>query len=788
MRTRNLVFVFSVFLASTLLTLSLQSRTPEPQPYAAQGDSSTKAKQAGGKAKAKSATKTKSTTKNKTKAAASKTARARRSQQTIAASSDLQPMARRLLDSPSSQNYAAVEAYAQKHSQSDSGALAWLAAGYTRHREREFDKAIAALKNAQPHAGELADYVAYFLGSSYFATGDASNAAATLKTFEDRYPDSLFLRNAVLDYARALIVLGEHQQAAALLGRYRDPIRADVEITLARALFQGGNTTAAAPILRNLYYTMPLADESAAAGDLLKSMKGVAEPSFAERRKRADLLAQGGRSSDAIAEYRQLQAAAGPELRADLEFAIGRTLRRAGRNTEARRVLEPLSPPAPQSAERLYYLVEIARSDGDPDRFHGLLQQLRESAPTSRWLEQALLSAGNMYLLKPDYDRAIDYYRELRDRFPQGDLAPYTHWKASWLALRQGRKEEARQDLEQLVARYPGSGHISNALYWRARIAEDDRDTTLAWAWYQKLTDRFPNYYYADRARERLSELKPPAKPVPDPVLERIPPVSLPSRHREVSDAPAGDPRLQKSRLLQNAAMYEFAARELQSAADHGANWAIVEMADMYNRSGLHHQALRMLKRTVPSYFAVDLDALPRPYWESLFPRPFWNDLERFARSNQLDPFLVASLIRQESEFNPGAVSRARALGLMQLLPTTGRQVARQIGVGFSSNQLLSPTPNLRLGTKHFRDLLDRFGGKVEYALAAYNAGAHRVDSWLENGPYRDTTEFVESIPFTETREYVQAIMRNATVYRKLYEDSRTANASSGDVSGRSSP
>jgi soluble lytic murein transglycosylase len=461
---------------------------------------------------------------------------------------------------------------------------------------------------------------------------------------------------------------------------------------------------------------------------------------------------------------------------------MGRTLRNSGRNREARQMLEALSPvSAGQKAERLYYLAEIARSEGDEGRFHSLLGELRASAPTSNWLEKALLSAGNMYLLKPDYDRAIDFYRELRDRFPSGDLAAYTHWKAAWLSLRQGRKDEARRDFEQQIARYPGSAQVSSALYWRARIAEEDGDGARAWAWYEKIVSRFPNYYYADRARERLAGLARPKTPVADPLLDKIPPMSLPSRHREVSDPPENNLRLQRSRLLQNAAMYEYAARELEPAARQGASWAVVEVTDMYKRGGYYFQALRTLKRLVPAYFSVDLEALPRPYWESLFPRAYWEDLEKYAGGNGLDPFLVASLIRQESEFNPEAVSRAQALGLMQLLPTTGRQVARQLGVPFSSGQLLLPEPNLRLGMKHFRDLLDRFDGKLEYALAAYNAGAHRVDSWLAIGPYRDLPEFVESIPFTETREYVQAILRNASVYRKLYEITRTTDAGRGE-------
>jgi soluble lytic murein transglycosylase len=129
----------------------------------------------------------------------------------------------------------------------------------------------------------------------------------------------------------------------------------------------------------------------------------------------------------------------------------------------------------------------------------------------------------------------------------------------------------------------------------------------------------------------------------------------------------------------------------------------------------------------------------------------------------------VASLIRQESAFNPNAVSRANALGLMQLMPKTGKLVAKQEKVRrFSATQLFTPATNLQLGTRYFRGMVDKFGS-FEYALAAYNAGSDRVDDWLKLGKYRDPQEFVESIPFTETREYVQAILRNENVYRQLY-------------------
>jgi soluble lytic murein transglycosylase len=205
------------------------------------------------------------------------------------------------------------------------------------------------------------------------------------------------------------------------------------------------------------------------------------------------------------------------------------------------------------------------------------------------------------------------------------------------------------------------------------------------------------------------------------------------------------------------------------AAEENKGAWLPGEIARMYEDAGRYDLAVESLKRAIPNYFALDLSALPRSYWEGLFPRPYWIDLKRFASANGLDPYLVASLIRQESEFNPGAVSNKNALGLMQLLPRVGKGVAKETKLKhFSPPQLFTPAVNLQLGTRYFRSMVDQFGG-FEYALAAYNAGDDRVRDWQSLGKYRDVQEFVESIPFTETREYVQAIMRNANLYRQLY-------------------
>jgi soluble lytic murein transglycosylase len=192
--------------------------------------------------------------------------------------------------------------------------------------------------------------------------------------------------------------------------------------------------------------------------------------------------------------------------------------------------------------------------------------------------------------------------------------------------------------------------------------------------------------------------------------------------------------------------------------------------AEIYSSYGETTRAIQSMKHSGISFFSLPLDQVPTVYWKLLFPQPYWSDLSADAQKNGLDPYLVASLIRQESEFNAGVVSHANAYGLMQLLPSVGKSMAKKQGMkGFNANGLLNPSVNLELGTKNLRLVLDRFDGQPEYALAAYNAGDVPVRQWMAIGNYKDIAEFVESIPYTETREYVQAILRNREIYRALY-------------------
>ncbi len=696
--------------------------------------------------------------------------RIKRMTRAFVASASLKPMASQLIEARTPAAYAGVEKYARQHAGTDAGAMAWLAIGYAHVLDREYAKAVAPLEKARPYAGELSDYVRYFQALAYGGTGQSEKVVATLKSFSNDCADSIFINDARAAYGEALVASGRAAEAISFLEANRAPARADAELALGHAYLHGGNPAKGVEILRHLYLTMPLSVEAVQAGTELIAKGSSLAGSYGELKHRASLLAQANRWPEAVREYRQLRTTAPPEERGEIEVRLGDALRHSGAVREGRDLLQGALTTGEVNAQRLYELVDIARAEGDESALLNYLAQLRQSAPASAWLQPALISAGNMCLLKTDYDHAIDYYREAQERFPEGSRAAYAHWKAAWLTYRQGRIEEAKKQFAEHVRRYPASPEIAAAVYWRGRIAEDEKELPLARAWYAKVAERYRNYYYGHLAAERLAKIgvSPTAH---DPLLDSIAPVAPFGAAAALTSIPPDTLRVEKSKLLENAGMADLAIKELRAAdGGKGANWATLEIARIYRDGGQYHRALRFMKSAVPSYFAIDMSVLPRPYWDYLFPRPYWTEVRRFAMENQLDPFLVAALIRQESEFNPGAISRANALGLMQLLPVTGRKTAKELHLSsFRTETLLVPNINLQLGTRYFREMIDHYNGQVEYALAAYNAGPNRVEEWLSAGNYRDVAEFVESIPFTETREYVQAIVRNARIYRRLY-------------------
>ena len=688
---------------------------------------------------------------------------------------ELKPLTDGLLGNRTSDTYSTIEAYIKKNEGTEAAALAWFALANARLQDKNYPAALLALENAQVKSGLLDDYIYYLRSQIYAELAMPERVLETLTDFRSRYPDSLWKSEAALAQAKALMSSGRERDAVNVLLENRSPGRADIELALGRAYLKAGERSQGVAILRRIFFRSPLSPEADLAASELKAFETrdkLPPVSFSEKRARADLLFQGARWDRAINEFSELLTSVPPGQKPELELHLAVALLKKGQRGQARTLLERIRPGGPeQGGERLYRLLEVARADNDDEEFQSLLNKLRGTYPRSQWLDRGLLTAANMYVLKRDYDWAITHFVELSVRFPASPRAPYALWRASWLNLRQGRVSDAKSGFEQHLKLYPASHEVPAVLYWRGRMAEDEHKLDAARAWYSRLSAQFVNHYYAQQGRDRLRTIEPGGALRRIATTQRMAASRDDAERWQPTDSILESVRVRKSKLLEASGLAGFAVRELSAQGQkERSSWIDMEIARLYQESGQYHRALWTLRSAVPSYLSLDFASLPDVVRAGLFPRPYWQDVRAASGENGIDPVLTVALIRQESEFNPAAVSSAKAIGLMQLLPSTAATIAPIAGLSrFSSDLLLEPSTNIRLGARHFGDLLKQFDGTPEYALAAYNAGASRVKDWLDNGKFRDVPEFVEAIPFSETREYVKAIARNVRIYQSLY-------------------
>jgi soluble lytic murein transglycosylase len=626
----------------------------------------------------------------------------------------------------------------------------------------------------------LADYAEFFRLQAAVQLKNhpvAVEAAQRVLAFQPLSP--LGGRAAVYG-AGALIESGRPGEALALLKRVEERRLPQPEAAAvrARALEAAGRGEEAAAAWQTVFFEHPLSNEAAGAAAALERLQSALGGRFPPvpprlRFRRAELLAGGRRHADARAE---LMALAGSVTDRERELALVRAAAVRYAEFKERAALEELRGIAcadPEAeAERLHWMALCLRREERPREMVETVERLARAAPASRWRLRALVAAGNYFLLEDARAAYTPLFEACAAGFPESGEAAYCHWKVAWRAWIE-RRPDATALLAGHLQHHPGSEKAPAALYYLARGAEARADAGAARRYYTELAERFPNGFYAALARERL-EKAPPATAAGAPAVEKLlASIQWPAAIREPDFQPSAATRrrFERSRLLAAAGLTAWAYGELRFAANQDADpWPVaVELAETATRAGSVAQGIRWIKAITPAYLGLPRTPATGRLWRLAFPFPHRALIEKHARANGLDPFLVAGLIRQESEFDPQVVSSARAVGLMQVMPSTGREIARRLKIRFRPAMLKQVEPNLRLGAHYLRRLLDASGGSVEEALAAYNGGRSRVLRWKQWGDFREPAEFVETIPISETRNYVHIVQRNAEIYRWLY-------------------
>jgi soluble lytic murein transglycosylase len=692
-----------------------------------------------------------------------------------AAQDDLASLVSDWRQAPTPARQAAVESYAKAHAREVNGALAHLALGVGLYEQQDYPGAIAALKNVTGRLPAIADYPAYYLAAARVESQDFAGIPQELApTHRAEMPSPLGAKSWLLA-ARALQNSDAPASVRLLREHYTELPQPDGDLLLADSYQAAKDLPHAVEFYQRVYsryLTGEQADNAAAALTALRDTMGVSfpEPLPEQMLRRTDLMLEALQYPQAKAEYQGLVDKLVGASREKARVRIGAADGLGGNPTAAAAYLRGLDLSDPEAdAERLYYLEEFARRLANDSEMSAAVEKLSALHPQSPWRLKAMVSAANRFLLGNRPDDYIPLYRAAYTDFPNDSGAGLYHWKVAFQSFLRD-KPEAVNLLREHLQKFPKHATAGASLYFLARSFERSGDTAAARSCYDALVRVFRNSYYAVLTRDRLAQ-SPISNATGSAETEQFLTALLFNEPKPVpTDATAATTaRIQRSRLLHSAGLNDLAVSELRFGARSDAQPQLMAM-EIADQADAAYLGLRAMKAFAPEYLTLPLEKAPRKYWEYLFPLPFRADLNAAARTQNLDPFLVAGLIRQESEFNPDAVSRANALGLMQVRPGTGRQFARKAGFPrFTSRTLFQPGANLRIGTTVLRSMLDRHNGNLEETLAAYNAGPNRAAEWLTWNQYREPAEFVESIPITETRDYVQTVLRNADMYKRLY-------------------
>jgi len=643
-----------------------------------------------------------------------------------------------------------------------------------------FEAALAALpKDSAAATTAVPDQILLYRAKIDLELGNGRDALDVFRSLPNLHPDSTVLKQALLGEARALVKLNDPAAALEVLDRAKLKDSAEILSLRGQALEQETKKNEAIQVYLHIYAEYANSSQSVFAEQRLR----VLAPTFQmkpENRgiilRRGENLVRAGKNLEARTLLLKLNTAhpggaQGEKLRVVLADADTNLKRLA----EALRYLRSITDPA-LDAQALYLEGACNRGLKNQAAFLATRDRALQNFPQSPYTEKLLYSVATYYDVENEPMLALQAYQAIARGFPKGEYFERALWKVALYSYVAKRYQDALTGFWQCLLADKSPGSAAASAYWMGRCCLHLGDPEKAVYFYRRSKELSNSSYYGQRAQEALASLQSEAA---GPAAE-LGAVDFQEISRTLDGIHAGQATIsspstaavwliERSRQLLAAGIPDLALAELERApagSDADDRAVSYSMSRIYQSKGNYPAAIAALRRAIPDYAELPPASLPDEVWEILFPVRHFNIVTTNAARNNVDPNLVLALIRQESAFQETARSSANARGLMQVLPSTGRILAGKAGiVPYSVSKLYHPDANIALGTRYLASLLQRYDGKVELALAAYNAGDSRVDRWLEEFGNLDMAEFVERIPFGETRGYVKQVLSSLAHY-----------------------
>jgi len=650
-----------------------------------------------------------------------------------------------------------------------------LLSGFYAHACEQEKIAEERLFHAADPDGLLEDWRLYLLSDAAAAQGHILLSQAALARLIGDHPASALRPRALVKAATVAWQRSDVRRALELIDRARrDHLDGEEEVSLERLAWEIGNATGDEEVRREAARRL-LTDAPAVAADLqvidiFRPAAGaldwstVLTPEQLEHRARVLLDLKLDSSSTASLD-------AVPAAQRDLRWYLlkAEILTRAKKGGDALELLAGRSADDPRLAAQLEWqraqaadeqaMVQRGRNTtaAQRQRMHLLSRQSLEKAARfdadPELAGQALRALWAVQVDDDLFDPSMETLRRLRRLDPTDTTGAAHLWDLGWREYGKKNYSGAVGYWTELFSLYPDGSDGRRGRYWTARAFEALGETERARQIYREVALADTSDLYSKNAVARLGH-----KVVP-PAAEDAEPEPWPT-----------DPLLARARLLTDLGLEDLAETEMglvQDTAQPRAQRALEAL--ILARKGERRKSILVIRDAFPALGTPHQAHLPEEARRLYYPLEYQDTIRSWATRNGLPTNLVFGIVRQESAFDPQAQSWAGARGLMQLMPSTARELAGRYGLSYSHDKLSDPEFNIQLGTTYFSHVLGMFDGNQELALAGYNGGPYRMKRlWKEWGS-SDIDRFLEGLSLEESRTYVKRIVLLSDSYRQLY-------------------
>ena len=648
----------------------------------------------------------------------------------------------------------------------------------------------------------LSDHINYYLAKSLLMQEKYDLSAENYSRIKNIYPDSIFFEKANLEYADLLYIQQKYSEAET---NYESFVKNFPKSELLPyGLFQlaicqekNSKFESAFENYKKIWLNFP---ENEFADDALKNINSLSDkelavpftPSNEQIYSRGAIFFDLYQYESAIGEFNKIiEAGKNSTLPSALHsktlFKLGMcyfNLRDYQKSTELLISCYEKFPSESYADDSLYFLGRAFTSLGQEDNSISYYQKVLAKYPQGNYADDSLYRIGRIYFLRGDSESAAANYEKIVNNYPGGDKISDAYWELGWIQLKGGDYNNAKNTFQGMKVKFKGSSVGEEAMFWEARCLQKLGENDAAANIYREIIDSKTYTYYTFASQRSLKSMgvEYDIPKIDNTVYPDNPKIAtlLPEIYQDIENINASSSgsqdgkftHIDKAKELLTLEFYSSAAKEIEAGSGEFEqnNLRILEISTLYLKAKDYLNSQKLIAK----YFSKLKSNLNNPYkdyvYYLLYPYGFKEYIDKYSGQFNVDPLFVLAVMREESKFQPDAGSYAGALGLMQIVPKTGKGIASQLGISkFSNQMLLDPEMSIRMGSYYLSRQLESFNQNKYYACGAYNGGPGSMSKWISSWGDKDIDEFIEYVSYDETRNYIKKVMGSYFFYQMLY-------------------